>query len=174
MSPADDKDKPDVEINIEAEQPRPEEPKAEAPEVAPPLPVIPVDPLSDLEEERQGRRWLMLIVYFLMALAVAILVVVGGRWIYRSVTDKNEPAPTTTTNQPAGQNVPQAPGASQPPQSPDSQPSDSGTAPAPGQGNTQAGQLPDNGPGNIAALFVGVALVTGGLHYIYSLRRQNI
>lgn len=162
MSPANE---PDESKELEV-------PEAETPEPAvEPTPPVTIEDIASLEE-RRGRRWLMLIVYFLMALAVAILVVFGGRWAYRAITDKDKKPPTT--EQPSGsgtQPAPTAPPAAPTP-TPTPTPSPSPTTPTP-PSSPQTTQLPDNGPGNIAILFVGVALVTGGLHYIYSLRRST-
>ena len=144
----------------------------EAPEVeVQPTPPITVEDIASIEEHRE-RRWLMLIVYFLMALAVAILVVFGGRWLYRTVAHKNKPATTTqqTSNPPAG-GTPQQPTASpSTPTTPTPTPQQGTPAPRP---TTQASQLPNNGPGDVLAIFVGTALAVGGLHYILTLRRSS-
>lgn len=157
MSPAnepDDKKEPEV---AEPELVETPEPPIEPPPVT-------VEDITSLEERRE-RRWLMLIVYFLMALAVAILVVFGGRWAYRAITHKNKPA---TTNQPAGNNVPQ-----EPTTTPTTPITPTPTAQPGTTTPSQTAQLPNNGPGNIAAIFIGTALAVSALHYLYSLRRQN-
>lgn|SRR3989338_1682345 len=153
MSPADEPD----------ETKEPEITKTPEP-IVEPTPPVTVEDIASLEERRE-RRWLMLIVYFLMALAVAILVVFGGRWAYRAITHNDKPA---TTNQPAGNNVPQQPSPTpSTPATPTPQPT---TTPSQ---TTQTTQLPNNGPGDIAAIFIGTTVIVGGLHFIYNLRKQN-
>ncbi len=159
MSPADSDNKKN---EAGAEQPAAEAPLPTEPEVpqAPPEPPQAPPPL-DFEEHRE-RRWLMLLVYFLVALAVAVLVVLGGRWAYRSLTHKNKPAPV----QPAGDQTPQPPASTPTPSPATPQPSTP-------QGSDQAAQLPNNGPGDVIALFIGVSIIVAGLHYIVSLRRAD-
>ncbi|OGL35220.1 hypothetical protein A3F65_04230 [Candidatus Saccharibacteria bacterium RIFCSPHIGHO2_12_FULL_47_16b] len=166
MSPADEADKPKDE-----QEPKPQEP-AEEQVVPVERPAPPVESMTGISIEEipdlsggPGRRILMLIVYFLMALAVAVLVVFGGRWLYKTITKKDQPA---TTNQPAGNNVPQQPSPTPTtPTTPTPRP-----APTPSQ-TSQTSQLPNNGPGDIAAIFVGTAIAIGGLHYVISLRRST-
>lgn len=158
MSPADEKDK-----SVDNQKDDETKEIEEVPTTAPPLTVPIEDPTF---EEHTGRRWLMLFVYFVLALAVAILVVFGGRFVYRAITD-NKPA-----TQPAGDQTPQQPGNTPPttPQ-PASAPAPAPTS-APSQPTTQPTQLPNNGPGAVLAIFVGTAIVVSGLHYLYNLRRQ--
>ena len=99
----------------------------------------------------------MVALYIILALLVATVVVFAGRWIYQQITDK-KPAP------PAGTGQGQAPAPPEPTQP---------TTPSPGGQPSAGGQLPNNGPGDVVALFVGTAIVVGGLHYLYSLRRQS-
>lgn len=171
MSPAEEADKSKQDEEPKAEErsvaTEPVEPAIEpTPASAPPLTVEDITSL----EERHERRWLVLIFYFLMALAIAILVVFGGRWVYRAITHKNKP---TTTHQPAGNNVPQqptAPSTPTTPTTPTTTPQQGTTAPSQ---TSQTSRLPDNGPGNIASIFIGTAVIVGGLHYMISLRRAN-
>lgn len=179
MSPRDDnrdlQDKPDVTVDIpHGEKPAPPTTAPPLPVVEPPTPEIPPAkstanlpperpaipppiPPEDFYEE-ESRRWPMVVLYIVLALLVATAVVFTGRWIYQKVTD-NKPAP------PAGTSQGQAPA---PPTEQKPTPT-----PAPGAGTSQGGQLPNNGPGDVVALFVGTALVVGGLHFIYNLRRGH-
>ena len=109
----------------------------------------------------------MILIYVILAFVVALLVVLAGRWIYRAATHQTAkttkpgtssnnklPPATPTGNQQPGSNVISSP------------------TPAAGQNQT-GGKLPNNGPGNVVAIFVGTAVVVGGLHFLYNLRKQN-
>ncbi|MBI2009361.1 hypothetical protein HYS84_03030 [Candidatus Saccharibacteria bacterium] len=169
MSPREDSrnqpDTPETEVQITHEE------KEAPPVTAPPLPIVepptpevpperpvippPIPPEDFYEEEK--RRWPMVVLYVILALLVATAVVFAGRWIYQQITDnKPKPAP------PAGTGQGQAPAPPEPAQP---------TTPSPGGQPAAGGQLPNNGPGDVVALFVGTTIVVGGLHYLYSLRR---
>ncbi|MEK7561566.1 MAG: hypothetical protein AAB541_01765 [Patescibacteria group bacterium] len=110
--------------------------------------------------EHKGRRWPVTSMYIVLAFLVAVAIVSAGRWIYRKTTHNNLPVAAPTDNQ-----QPSLSGATSSPAS---------SSPAPGAGQNQtASQLPNNGPGDVAAIFVGVALAVGGLHFLYNLRKQN-
>lgn len=132
--------------------------------------------------ERPGRRWPTALGYLLAALIVAIIVVYLARWIYHKVSPANKPSSSPASN--VGGNPPppqpatpsQAPAASG--QSPSSA-SSSGLSANTGQTGQPStgqygvsGQLPNSGPGDVVAIFVGVSLIFGGLHYLVSLRRH--
>lgn len=116
-------------------------------------------------QELQGRRWPVLIMYFGLALAVAVLVVFGGRWVYKQITG-NESKPTPPS--PTGQGAPPTPAPTPAPAAPTPSVSQNQTAQP-----TPSGQLPNNGPGEVAAIFVGTAIIVGGLHYLIGLRRAR-
>ncbi len=199
MSPKTDNQEPssgpDVTVNIPHGQNQP------APTTAPPLPVpepqftqpanvttnvstdqpvVTPAPTHDFHEH-EGRRWPIILLYLILAFLVAVLVVFAGRWIYRSATHQGP----KKVNQPASANQNQTP--APPPtatQSPTSgaanTPSSSTNSSASGSARNQTtgqpaanGQLPNNGPGDVVAIFVGVAAAAGGLHYLYSLRKQG-
>ncbi|PJE65226.1 hypothetical protein COU91_02745, partial [Candidatus Saccharibacteria bacterium CG10_big_fil_rev_8_21_14_0_10_47_8] len=46
--------------------------------------------------KKEGRRWPVLLVFFLLALAVATGVVLAGRWAYREVSNKDSGSTQTT------------------------------------------------------------------------------
>lgn len=175
------KAKPDVTVDIPHERYQ----KPPAPATAPPLPepeplpirpinitdnvptpppTIPVAPpvLQHELHEHEGRRWPVILVYALLAFLVAVAVVFAGRWVYRKAT--NHTAKTTSTNQGS---VPTAPTANAPANNPPSGASSNQTPPSTNS------QLPNNGPGDVMAIFVGTALAVGGLHYLYGLRKQH-
>lgn len=114
------------------------------------------------EEEREPRRWLAIVLYAILALIVAAAVVFAGRWIYDKLTN-DKPVPTPPPSGGQGQTPPPPANGQVPTPTPT-------PTPAPRSGSTS---LPNNGPGDVLALFVGVTIAVAGLHYIYSLRRQN-
>lgn len=138
----------------------------------------PADTLADIEgldfSEHHHRRWLMLVFYFVLALAVAVLVVIGGRFIYHKVHKTNTVAPAgnVPSNTTAPSTAPQAPN---PPANQNQTNTNQGTSSSPSSGQTAQtpSQLPNNGPGDVVALFLGTALIVGGLHFIYQLRRAG-
>ena len=181
MSPKNDNQQPEAKPGVTVNIPHDREQTPSAPSTAPPLPQLeplPVRPINITDtvptpppttpvvppvlqhefHEHEGRRWPVVLVYTALAFLVAVAVVFAGRWVYQKVTQKPKPAPTAGNNQ--GQ-APAPPASSQP-----ITPSPSGQ---PGTG----GELPNNGPGDVAAIFVGTALVVGGLHFLYSLRKRS-
>lgn len=191
-SKPDPSSEPDVAIDIPHEQVR-DEP---APITAPPLPeemapqpanVItkasektnqPVIPSPTIHEfhENPGRRWPTVIGYMLAALLVAIAVVYLGRWIYHKTTHRSTITPAANSNK-----VPAVPtGAATPNQSQPSTTanpnlgtnSNSSTSQNQTSPSTAPGQLPNNGPGDVVAIFLGASLIFGGLHYLLSIRRS--
>jgi hypothetical protein len=118
------------------------------------------------------RGWFMVIVYMLIALAFAVAVVFLGRWVYHKIHKTDN-----TSSQPAS-NIP-GPATPATPTAPSTTPNNSSNT-TNNSSNTQnnsatqpSGQVPNTGPGNIVALFVGTAVIVGGLHYVYALRRTN-
>lgn len=94
---------------------------------------------------------------------LVVLLVLAARWIYHKAHQNNTKPTSTTkttpaapsTNQPA-QGAPTSPGTTTPPSS-----------------SSQNAQLPNNGPGDVAAIFIGSSLAAAGLHYIITIRRFN-
>ncbi len=203
MSPKTDNQEPEAKPDVTVDIPHDEKQTPPAPATAPPLPeleplpirpinitdnvstpppVVPVVPLVSPDEfhEHEGRRWPVILMYIVLAFLVALLVVFAGRWIYRKTAHQsskvNKPVstnqgqapaapPTTTQNPPTGSN--------------NSNSNSSASNSTFGAGKNQtvqttpAGQLPNNGPGDVIALFVGTTLAIAGLHFIYNLRKQN-
>lgn len=106
--------------------------------------------------------WLRLVVYGLAAFVVAIALVFGGRWLYRSIHH----SPGQVVQQPS--NTPKLTTPKSPPSPSSGSQTPSNTSPSPNS-NTK---LPQNGPGDVVALFVGTSLAAAGLHYLFQLRRQ--
>ena len=101
--------------------------------------------------EMVGRRWPLIALHLLAALIIATSVVYLGRWIYRSSVH--------TTKTPGKlKNI----SLKQTSQSP------SGSQPA---ANSATNNLPNNGPGNLVAVFGVTAASAGSLHYVIKRRR---
>lgn len=129
-----------------------------------------VEPVDDDEDEGDGgnepgdgQPWLRILGAVLAAIIILFLLAILARWIYHLVTNDNQPAPPTSQNNPASSGQKKQPGATNTPA-----PSDNSGSSATG-GNQN---LPNNGPGDVAAIFVGVSLAAAGLHFIYSLRKD--
>lgn len=191
MSPKTDNQDPSVGPDVTVDIPHEPDQTPPVPTAAPPLPEfepLPVRPINITDNvppsppvvpdmppalqhefhEHEGRHWPVIVMYTGLAFLVALLVVFAGRWVYRKTT--HQPAKTTKPEAAESSKLPVAtPSGSQ-------QPSSGGTtsSPAPGASQSQKpSQLPNNGPGDVVAIFVGAALVAGGLHFLYTLRRQN-
>jgi hypothetical protein len=122
------------------------------------------------------RGWFMVIVYMLIALLFAVAVVFLGRWVYHKV-HKTEPTPAANTSaQNTGTNpqlaTPATPTGNSGSSSQNTSNNSSGTSTTTTNPATN-GQVPNTGPGNVVALFAGTAVIVGGLHYVYGLRRTS-
>lgn len=123
-------------------------------------------------ENQNGRNWLRLIGMILAAIAVTILLIFAARWVYNTITDNDS---RDGSVQPADEDkLPPGPGEE------DRKSNDgSGSSETPNTGDRQpatqtprAGtQLPNSGPGHIAAVFAGSSLAGAGIHYLISRRR---
>lgn len=113
--------------------------------------------VSQIEFQNSNeRRWPLLLAALAAALLIALALFYTGRWAYRSIFGNDEPNPKPV--QPTNTNLnPQQPAKPQPTPAP---------APPP-----PTSQIPDSGPGDVMALFVGTTLAAAGLHYIVSVRR---
>jgi hypothetical protein len=118
----------------------------------------------EVDRTEVGQSWLPLLGYFLAAILVAIIVVFGARAIYHAAHKKNTSATQINPTPP-----PQISSGSQS-TSTDQNKQGNNTPPTPSPSPTS---LPNNGPGDVIALFVGTSLVATGLHYIVALRRNN-
>jgi cytoskeletal protein RodZ len=135
-----------------------------------------------------GKRWAVLIVYIVLALVVATLVVFAGRWVYHKVSNNSGPTPTTIAPQGTNQGAQSAPNTVSP-TSPSTSPAP-GASPSPSSGkvttpnsstnkggtigktpNPTPTSLPNNGPGEDIAIFLGVTFVAASLHFVVSLRK---
>jgi len=146
---------------------------------------------SEVEVKSNHRPgWLMLLAAVVAILIISTALVFAGRWIYRSVHHKSSnPAvskPATSKKTPSSQPSSGSSQKSTPSPSPSTNGSTRKTNPAPSPTSppgsssnptsppTASNQtLPQNGPGNVVALFVGTSLVVAGLHYLINLRRQT-
>jgi hypothetical protein len=127
---------------------------------------------------RSGRRWPVLVMYIVAALLVATAVVFAGRWIYDTTSNNSDNTSVSTKQGIKSTNPsPQAPAQTA---APNSSSGKAGTTPPPSSsasGNNRpasppAGNLPNNGPGEVVALFIGTSLVAAVLHYAFTLKRS--
>lgn len=189
MSPRNNNQEPKAKPDVTVDIPHERYQQPPAPATAPPLPEplpepepLPIRPINITDNvptpppttpvappvlqhefhEHEGRRWPVILMYIVLAFLVAVAVVFAGRWVYRKAT--HQTAKTTSTNQGS---VPAAPTANAPANKPPSGASNNQT---PTSANSQ---LPNNGPGDVVAIFVGITFVAGALHYMYTLRRSH-
>ena len=139
--------------------------KTAPPETPPPI-------ITQVRSRGEGRQWLMLLTYLLIALIVAAGVVLGGRWVYNAVRD-NEPAQeiATSTNK-----APEPPAAGSNQSGESSEESSSRPPPSPSptpSSSARSDELADTGPKETIAIFVTATIAGAGLHYIVSLRRAS-
>jgi len=135
------------------------------------------------KRQRAGVAGLLAVGTLIVTVLLALGLFFGGRWAYRTVFDKND-NDTTQTETNGTDNAPAeepAPGSSQAPtpstETPASQPSSS-NAPAPASASSSASQstnsIPDTGPGDVVALFIGTVMVATAAHYVITNKRQLV
>jgi hypothetical protein len=135
---------------------------------------------------RPGRRWPVLVVYIIAALLVATAVVFAGRWVYHKVSNSDKTTSVSTREGIKSTNPsPQAPAQSAEPKNPSG---NSGTAAPPSSSSRPSattppsksssppspspGSLPNNGPGEVIALFIVSSVAAAGLHYVVTTKRS--
>jgi hypothetical protein len=131
----------------------------------------------EFKDTSGARQWIALALYIVMALVVAILVVLAGRWVYHKLHNDSGPNPAPVAPQATRPTQLASPNTTQ--KSPtgtsgtNSSPTPAPTPPSSKRPTSTAnpGALPNNGPGDVVALFVGVSLVAAGLHYAVALKR---
>jgi hypothetical protein len=121
------------------------------------------DEFTSDQEPPIGRNWLPLVLYFIGAMIVALILVLGARAIYHSAHKKKSGNTTSTSQSSAPQTQQHAPNSGQPKSS--NQQNTKNNPPA------TPNSLPNNGPGNVIALFIGTSLAAAGLHYVITVRR---
>lgn len=128
-----------------------------------------------------GRHWPALLLYLLIALIVATGVVFAGRWAYRKATTPENPVPTITNQTETSKTTDKSNSSSKKPTnsstSSSSSSSDSANNSTGSKSSTAKAPakqpLPNSGPSETAAIFLGSAFVASSLFYIYSLRRVS-
>ena len=150
---------------------------------------------SQVEVKHTNRPgWLILLAAAVVILIISTGLVFAGRWIYRSVHHKSSTSvsqPTGGSKKPSSQSAPSPQSSTSPtsPSKPSPQPSGgSASKPTPQPALPSSGSsnkptspsptastqtLPQNGPGDMAALFIGTSLAAAGLHYLIRMRRQE-
>ncbi len=145
--------------------------------------------------ERTGIAWLLALGALLVTIVLAILLFFGGRWIYRTVFDKDDSSDNPQTAQEEGSQAgtpgsgDQTPSSQTPGQSstsstntdttpPTTTPTPTGAGSGSDVAGSQtttvpaAGDLPDTGAGDIVAVFAATTLAAASGHYVLS-RRQT-
>lgn len=145
-------------------------------------------PESQVEyrDPNSAKRWIMLLIYFIVALAIAVLVVLAGRWVYHKVHHTSNPNPTPVA--PQGTNRAKTPSSGSANNNANKKSATNNKSNKSGSSSSAAnngtgsngsrpapspGALPNNGPGDVIALFVGTSLVAAGIHYAAALRRAQ-
>jgi uncharacterized membrane protein YgcG len=134
-----------------------------------------------------GKRWVALLIYLVLALVVATLVVLAGRWVYHKVSNNSGPTPTAVAPQSTKQGTSTSPASPAPSGSGSgnssqnkssgnssggsSNPSGSSSSGGSSTPSPQPTSLPNNGPGQVIALFAGTTFVAATLHYLGAMRR---
>jgi cytoskeletal protein RodZ len=126
------------------------------------------------KKQRVGVAWLLSIATFIITVVIVLGLFFVGRVIYRAVTNKHttKPAPTAANNDSG--NSTKTDVTAPAPTSGTSAPSSSSTVTQPASPTTvqkTPTQVPNTGPGNIAAVFLGVSIV-GTVAYQIVLRRR--
>jgi cytoskeletal protein RodZ len=132
------------------------------------------------EKTEHGQGIVRTLASILIGLILVVLIVLLARWIYHRVhhatvntpsvnapAQPNNSSPLTVNGSSPAASGSTRPGTSNPPASTPA-PSSSSTPNTP---SSTAGTLPNNGPGDVAAIFAGTSLAAAGLHYIISVRR---
>jgi len=137
---------------------------------------------SQATKTEHGQAWLRVIAGILIALILIVSIVFFARWVYQKTHNNSQtkgPETSQTTGDISSRNKTsesqlQGSGSTNPAGAADSSGSSttsSGTV-TPNDGNANS-QISNTGPGNVAAVFVGTALISGGLHYIITIRRTT-
>ena len=137
--------------------------------------------------ERTGIAWLLALGTLLVTIALAILLFFAGRWLYRTVANRDDNKPGQTTEQAAqdqpAQTSPDTNETTTPAPSPDngaanapapgSQPAPAQT-PATGTSNSDTSGLPNTGPGDVIGIFA-VTTIAGAVAHraIYGRRFES-
>lgn len=114
-----------------------------------------------------GPNFIKYLIRIVIALVVLVLLIFAGRQIhhYFFVDEKPQstPATTTTATGPSGS----SPTSTSRPSSPSS------TSSRPAGSASASASLPNNGPGDVLAIFLGTVAISTTLHYLVSARRQS-
>jgi cytoskeletal protein RodZ len=142
-----------------------------APEMPPPIAEAPEYTVDD---EYESRNWLRIAGLAVLAIVAVVLIMLAARWLYRAISNNDEPSktntsqttPTTTTQQNQS-------GTSQSTTSTSQVQGSTSSGTSSSTSSASATTLPNNGPGDTAAIFLGSVVVAATIHYGLGLRRQN-
>jgi hypothetical protein len=137
------------------------EPLIVPPEEAPPLKT------TEISTKPSGRGLIGAVLTVLAIIVVAVLLVFAGRWLYHKAHHHNVYVQPANTKQ-----LPPEPSTSN---------GQSGAKPVGSNNKTnnsssnssQSNNLPNSGPGDVAAIFAGSTAAAGGLHYLVNYRKAK-
>lgn len=145
------------------------------------------------KKDNTAVAWLLAISSLLITVLIFVGLFMGGRWLYRTLTDKDQPNTTTTQTEDASTGSPNTSTETSPenPNNTSTAPNDSTSTPSPtpptstpqGVSPNQSAQsnqsataattaLPNSGPGSIAVIFT-VTTVAGTVLYRRKLLKNN-
>lgn len=101
---------------------------------------------------------------WLIALVIFLIILFGGRWLNHVLknNDTNRPTTPTTTQSTTSTQATQK-----------SQTENSSTPTNPGTNPQTGNQVPDTGPGSVAAVFLAAGIIGGSVHYVLTRQKAN-
>ena len=123
---------------------------------------------------RSHSSWINRVGQVLAVLVIVVLGVLIGRSIHHhSLQHKQAPKPVAVAPKKTVPSVPAKPKTAPSSNSSNSVTNNNGTASSTGVTGSTSTQLPNSGPGDVAAIFGASVLVAAGLHYALRSRQQN-
>jgi len=131
-------------------------------------------PAAETASKEDGQTWVNTLATILIGIILVVLIVLFARWVYHKVHDNNNATENTGTLNVTNEsnNTKKQPAANTGPSSGNPGSSRSTPSATPGTENP-SGQLPNNGPGDVAAVFAGASAAGAAAHYAVSRRRYN-
>jgi len=121
-------------------------------------------------KQQSGPRLLVLVLYVLAALLIAILIVLGSRWVYHKVHKNSSTSTTQTTKNPTSLKDNKS---KSNPATSDTGNNKKPTDKTSNKSSNSRTELSDTGPGSVVAIFSAVSIAAAGLHYMYKLRKAS-
>lgn len=121
-----------------------------------------------VEKSEHGQSIVRILASILVGLILIVLIVLLARWIYHKAHHSTVVTPPVTT-QNTPETSPNRPASGAQPSS--GTPQTASPNNSPGTTPNSSTQITNTGPGDVAAIFIGVTLAAAGLHYILSIRK---